>query len=782
MNKFRFYFSWFILFVILLFAYRDHFDNAFHFDDGHTILNNMYIRSLDNIPNFFVDGAKTFSSLPSNQEYRPLVSTTIAIDYWLSSVFDEHGSGYNTFYYHLSMFLEYLVLLLVLYKLFLALLQTQVKENVLRWFAFGGAAYFGIHVVNGETLNYIISRSDLISTLFVALALLWFIRFPEKRKFGFFLIPFILGMFTKQTSAVLLPLVVVYYFFFEHPQNIDKQDTKAKRKKYHFRLLGQLGILSVVTGLMVVFVLSMQGESHTPGGSSLFLYMITQPFVVLHYFISFFFPYELSADTDWGLLPGIMDIRFFIGALFVLAMFFIAYKTYRNKDLRLVSFGILWFFITLAPTSSIIPLAEVMNDHRMMFPFVGLVISLIGLVQFLFHKYEQLLRSTPMLQNVLVSVATLIVIGHVWGILERVEVWNDEKSLWKDVTLKSPKNGRGLMNYGLQLASEGKYHEALEYYQRALKYAPNYSYLQTNMAISYNALDSVEKAEQHFKRSIQLSPGSHKGYYYYGRFLKDNARYDEAQENFEKSLQISPDYIYSAYGLMEVYLKTDQIQKLQAIVNEWDAKFPGDNSVKYYQDQLQQRQKDLSNLVKAAIEQQNPEKMLKLSLIYYRRDNFDSCAWLSQRLIEQDPNNIAAYNNLIASLNNLGKYSKAIEFGQKALIIAPDNQLLKNNIAVSQKRANLLQQLEVEENPAALINLSLSFYQEEMYKECILACEKSLKIRPKDPKAYNNICSAYMALKMWPEAVEAGKKAVALDPDYQLAKNNLAYAEKQINP
>ena len=52
-------------------AYSNHFDNSFHFDDAHTIQNNLYVRSLSNIPAFFRD-ARTFSNLPTHQVYRPL--------------------------------------------------------------------------------------------------------------------------------------------------------------------------------------------------------------------------------------------------------------------------------------------------------------------------------------------------------------------------------------------------------------------------------------------------------------------------------------------------------------------------------------------------------------------------------------------------------------------------------------------------------------------------------------------------------------------------------------
>src|SRR6266705_6924130 len=85
-----------LLFIALLAAYANHFHNSFHFDDAHTIVNNASIRELRNIPRFFSD-ATTFSSLPSNQSYRPLVSTLLAIDYSL-------GYGLRPFWFHLSIF------------------------------------------------------------------------------------------------------------------------------------------------------------------------------------------------------------------------------------------------------------------------------------------------------------------------------------------------------------------------------------------------------------------------------------------------------------------------------------------------------------------------------------------------------------------------------------------------------------------------------------------------------------------------------------------------------
>ncbi|HXA10236.1 MAG TPA: hypothetical protein VNW28_09650, partial [Chthoniobacterales bacterium] len=50
-----------LLLILILVVYTNHFHNGFHYDDGHTIVNNVSIRDLRNIPHFFRD-ATTFST------------------------------------------------------------------------------------------------------------------------------------------------------------------------------------------------------------------------------------------------------------------------------------------------------------------------------------------------------------------------------------------------------------------------------------------------------------------------------------------------------------------------------------------------------------------------------------------------------------------------------------------------------------------------------------------------------------------------------------------------
>ena len=144
--------------VVVFMAYANHFHNSFHFDDAHAVVNNVYIRSLRNIPLFLKDG-RTFSSLPTNQTWRPLVSISLAVDYYLG-----HGLD-NTVWFHISTFFWFLIQLVLMFALYARVLDAASPGPANRYVALIAVAWYGLHPANAETVNYIIQRGDLYSTL-----------------------------------------------------------------------------------------------------------------------------------------------------------------------------------------------------------------------------------------------------------------------------------------------------------------------------------------------------------------------------------------------------------------------------------------------------------------------------------------------------------------------------------------------------------------------------------------------------------------------------------------
>src|SRR5262249_38320965 len=150
----------------------------------------------------------------------------------------------------------------------------------------------------------------------------------------------------------------------------------------------------------------------------------------------------------------------------------------------------------LAPTS-LMPLAEVANDHRMFFPFVGLVLAV----------FWTLRLALPRIGSRAAAALLLVVFAaEIAGTRARNQVWLTEESLWHDVTVKSPQNGVGQMNYGVSVLTRGDYAGALPYLQRAQELMPDYYSAELNLGVAYGGLGRDAEAERQFERAIRLAP------------------------------------------------------------------------------------------------------------------------------------------------------------------------------------------------------------------------------------------------------------------------------------
>ncbi|MDB5112364.1 MAG: hypothetical protein JWR67_3478, partial [Mucilaginibacter sp.] len=274
-----------ILFAVLIAAYANHFNNGFHFDDSHTLIDNVHIRNIKNIPAFFSD-PKMFSADPSHWTLRPVVTTSLAIDYWL-------GGGLYPFYFQLSTFIWFIWLGILLFFLYKNLLNRSIEHEWGNYMALAATAWYVLHTANAETINYIIARSDVLSTLCIVSSLSLYISYPDKRKWLLYAIPAFIGVFAKETVSALVVILFFYILLFEH--NLSVADLfKARNLKIIFRtILKVLPLFVIVLAAQLYTILKAAG---IPGASNpLFYYLLTQAYVWLHYFISFFFPLNLSA-------------------------------------------------------------------------------------------------------------------------------------------------------------------------------------------------------------------------------------------------------------------------------------------------------------------------------------------------------------------------------------------------------------------------------------------------------------------------------------------------------
>src|SRR5581483_7904365 len=336
-------------FLLVLAAYANHFQNGFHFDDDHTIVNNTYVRDAANIPRFFVD-ADPSSVLPSNRSYRPILFATLALDYRIAG-------GYRPMAFQIDTFAWFLIQLATMWWLFARIAERCGGDPM---FAIVPTAVYALHPACAETVNYIIQRGDVISTCGVVVALAMYAYGPRARARWLSLVPLAIGILAKPPAMIFPALLAAYVVLIER------------------RTLRDAAV-EALPSLGVVSVLAWWSARHTPatfttGGGPPGWYWLTQTFVAARYFLAFFAPIDLSADNDWPLLTTLADVRVALGLAFFVALVWTVRRAATRDRLRPVAFGLVWFALALVPTS-IVPLAEVANDHRMFFPFVGLSLA-----------------------------------------------------------------------------------------------------------------------------------------------------------------------------------------------------------------------------------------------------------------------------------------------------------------------------------------------------------------------------------------------------------------------
>ncbi|HZL55484.1 MAG TPA: tetratricopeptide repeat protein, partial [Bryobacteraceae bacterium] len=416
----------------------------------------------------------------------------------------------------------------------------------------------------------------------------------------------------------------------------------------------------------LVFISRMTPPTFAGGSGSGYFYRITQPWVLLGYFRKFFIPSGFTADTDRVPLPSLLTADALAGLLFLAILIAAIRWCIGRRELRAIAFGLLWFLAASLPTS-VFALAEVENDHRMYFPFVGLALATSSAGALLVERMRVPAR-------ILAPILALLIAGLAWGTRERNRVWSTEESLWRDVSVKSPRNGRGLMNYGLTLMAKGDYTGALGLFNRALVFTPNYYVLEINLAIAYGAIGDPEKAEQHFTRAISLAPNEASPYFFYGRWVFGLRRTPQAISQLQIATRLNPDYLSAHYLLMQLLADSGDAAGLKTEAQSVLARFPGDAAAASWLDRA-------AILPPAPPTAETADGYVNQSLNFFHAGKFSDCIDASRKAIKLDPNDAQAWNNMGACYNSLSRWDQGIAAEREAVRLQPGLRLAQNNLA-----------------------------------------------------------------------------------------------------
>jgi tetratricopeptide (TPR) repeat protein len=570
--------------------------SSFHLDDIDSILVNPSIKNLSNLKaiwNFWPTRFITYLS--------------VALNY--------HFSHLRVFAYHLfNLTVHTLSAVLVWWLVLLTFSTPLVKgQKIARHashIAFFVSLVFLSHPIQTQAVTYIIQRATSLASLFYLASLSLYVKSRllqlERQSSGvgrfYYIASFVaavMAMFTKEMTITLPFMILLYEACF----------LKAKKSINWKQLIPFLITLFIIPMTMLltksVNFSELRRTTETGSGISIQHYLFTQFRVIITYLRLLFLPLRQNVDYDYYLSKSLLELPTLVSFLFLILILIIAIRI--SSRYRLLSFSIFWFFLTLLPESSVIPIRDVIFEHRLYLPLVGYSLFLVSMIYYLFLNNAN--RSiSPILFFIITCYSILA--------YNRNFVWKDDFTLWDDAVRKSAHKARPYNSRGLCYAIKGSLDQAMADYSRAIEIDPLFVEAYNNRGLVYQNKGSFNKAIDEYKKALTINPTFFKAYNNRGVAYQERGSLEQALADYNKAIAINPNYADAYYNRGLVYQSKDDFNQALADYNKAIAINP-----------------DYANVYN------------NRGNIYYSKGNLKQALDDYTKAIELNPNFALAYNN-----------------------------------------------------------------------------------------------------------------------------------------
>jgi tetratricopeptide (TPR) repeat protein len=625
------------LLVAAALTYSNSFSGPFIFDDFGSIVQNTQIRDSS-------DWRRVLSPAPNTPlSGRPLANLSFAINY--------AAGGLDVRGYHLVNLALHLACGLLVFGLVRRTLELPGRASPVPGrppdLALAVALLWTVHPLNSEVVDYLTQRTESLMAACYLLTMYASVRAHRSphpvRWYATAVVSCLVGMGSKETIASA-PLMVMLYdraFVF---------DSFRAALNARWRFYAALVATWIPLGLLVAHT----GQSFSAGFNtarvSPWLYFLNQPGMLTRYLGLTFWPQPLVVYYGWPVTLTVSDVwpyALFIGVL--LAATIVALV----RAPRLGFLGA-WIFVTLAPTSSVIPIAtEVGAERRMYLPLVALIaLIVIAAVRL----WERVRRRVPrasareMAPLTAALVVTIVALPLAMRTYARNREYASGLTMAETVLARWPgPNAHQLV--GTELGALGRREEAIVHLREAVRGYPPARYFLGSQLLALGRIDEAVEQLEAFIREEPNVLAARNAHGLLANALAGQQKFGEAISHYRGYLEAHPEDSNAWSGLGIALVSTGH--PADAITAFRNAVATGPGNVRF-RDNLARALMDNGNLTEAAdlardtatMDPRNPAPHDIIGRVFAAQGKVDEARQAFQRALAIDPNYVPALDGL----------------------------------------------------------------------------------------------------------------------------------------
>jgi tetratricopeptide (TPR) repeat protein len=507
-------------------AYWNGLGAPFIWDDDPAIVTNHTIRAVLPLSD------SLSPPLETSVAGRPIANLSLALNYAMGGL-DERGYHW----WNLAVLIASALLLFgIVRRTLVSLKQTRSADAL----ALVSASIWLAHPLLSETVDYVTQRTESMMGLFFLLTLYAAIRARQARHTvrwqAISIAGCALGMATKESMVVAPVAVLLYDRVFEFPSMRDA--VRARGWLY----------AGLAASWVELGALMWRWPRSTVGTAAVspWVYLLNQIQMIARYVGLAVWPQSLVAD--YGLPRPLVAADVLPQALLLLLMIGGAMVAL----VRWPAIGFLgaMFFLTLAPTSSVVPIAsEVGAERRMYLPLAAFVVLAVSLGWIVLERLRSgwPTRSRAILYAAMCAAGVVVVALAVRTAFRNRE-YATPMSLWESVVARRP-HGRARFALATELVGENRHDEAIAQLREAVRDFPDArAGLGTELFAQGRAVEAIEVLDP-FVRANPANPNRIPARLLLGQALLAQGRLDEGASQFTAVLDVDPNSISAKQGM-----------------------------------------------------------------------------------------------------------------------------------------------------------------------------------------------------------------------------------------